>query len=200
MSTGIHPSVSGIILASIFVVLVAWTRLWLSRTRQKELSAPPSPPRPAENTPVILVEVTDSPSVAHATETACLLAKERAAEIVLASVIVMPLSLPLDAYIEEMETASALSLAIARDTVLRHGLPMRMVVRHGRSRASGLLAAVQGSNPDLMVIGVGPSQEDSRWGDMVEKVAQRAGCETIVDRLPAPPSPVIGRQGEILSG
>jgi hypothetical protein len=51
--------------------------------------------------------------------------------------------------------------------------------------ASGLLAAVQESHPDLMVIGVGPSGEDAHWGEMVEKVAQRAGCEVVVDRLPA---------------
>jgi nucleotide-binding universal stress UspA family protein len=131
-----------------------------------------------------LVLVTAAPTSAHTLEVACVLARERAAEILLAYIIVVPLTLPLDAPTEEMVAQSALTLAAAQKTVVQRNLPVRLLVRRGRSMASGLLAAAQESHPDLMVIGVGPSQRDADWGRMVEKVAERAGCEVIVDRLP----------------
>ena len=189
MSTGIHPSIAGVVLAIVFVVAVVWTRSWLSRARREESPPTVAAPGPVATARVILVLVTDSPATVHALETACLLAKERRAEILLAYIIVVPLSLPLDASIDEMETAGAVALATAREVVVQHGLPIRMVIRHSRSMASGLLATVQERHPDLMVIGVGPSKEDAEWGRMVEKVAERAGCEVIVDRLPESAGP-----------
>lgn len=184
MGTGVDLSIAGIALAAAVTATAGKAGAWLHRRRQPAPAPEPQAAQATERASAILVLVTRAASTAHALEMASTLAKERGAELVLASIIVVPLSLPLDASIEEMETESAQALAAARDTALAHGVPARLLVRHGRSMASGLLAAVQESHPDLMVIGVGPSQEDVHWGEMVEKVAQRAGCEVIIDGLP----------------
>jgi Universal stress protein family len=183
MSTGVDLSIAAV-LGMAFTATAGKAGAWLRRRRQTALAPEPQAPQPVANPSAILVLVTRAASTAHALGMACALAKERGAEVILASIIVVPLSLPLDASIEDMETESAQALASARDTALAYGVPVRLLVRHGRSMASGLLAAVQESHPELMVIGVGPSQEDVHWGEMAEKVAARAGCEVIIDGLP----------------
>lgn len=184
MNAGIHLSTWQVILAIAVVAIIVGAAARRHRTRQAAPIPKPQGPQAAGNAPVILVLITGAPPSTHALEVACVLARERAAEILLAYIIVVPLTLPLDAPTEEMASQSALALAAAQETVAQQNLPVRLLVRRARSMASGLLAAAQESHPGLMVIGVGPLQRDADWGRMVEKVAERAGCEVIVDRLP----------------
>ena len=184
MNAGVHLSTWEVILAIAVVAIIVGAAVRRRRTRQAAPAPKPQRPQAAGNASVILVLITGAPPSTHALEAACLLARERAAELLLAYIIVVPLTLPLDAPTEEMVAQSALALAAAQETVVQRNLPVRLLVRRGRSMPSSLLAAAQESHPDLMVIGVGPSQRDADWGRMVEKVAERAGCEVIVDRLP----------------
>jgi nucleotide-binding universal stress UspA family protein len=184
VNAGVHLSTWQVILVIAVVAIIAGAAARRRQTRQARPAESPERPQAAESAPVILVLITGAPASTHALEAACLLARERAAEILLAYIVVVPLTSPLDAPIEEMVAQSALALAAAQETVAGRNLPVRSLVRRARSMASGLLAAAQESQPNLMVIGVGPSQKDAAWGRMVEKVAERAGCEVIVDRLP----------------
>jgi nucleotide-binding universal stress UspA family protein len=193
VNAGVHLSTWQVILVIAAVAIIAGVATRWRRRRQAAPAHSPQKPQAAENAPVILVLITGAPASTHALEAACLMARERAAEILLAYIIVVPLTLPLDAPPEEMVTQSALILAAAQEIVVGQNLPVRSLVRRARSMASGLLAAAQESHPDLMVIGVGPSRTDADWGQLVEKVAERAGCEVIVDRLPVDAVPVTAR-------
>ena len=184
MTTVIHPSTSGVVLAVTFTAAIVWVRMWLFRDRQ---AFAPVPQRqcPTEATRVVLVPVTDSPNAGHAVKLACLLAQERAAEILLAHVIVVPRSLPLDAFIAETETAARLALVKAREIVLPYHLPVRTVIRRVRDGTSGLLAVAQENCADVIVVGVEPSSAGADWSRMAERLAQRTPCEVIVHRTPA---------------
>jgi len=182
MTTAIHPSTSGVVLAATFTAAIVWVRMWLFRGRQP--SAPvPQRQCPTEATRVVLVPVTDSPNADQAVRLACLLAQERAAEILLAHVIVVPRSLPLDAFIAE--TAARLALMRAREIVLPYQIPVRTVIRRVRDATSGLIAVAQESCADVIVVGVEPSGEGADWSRTAERLAQRTPCEVIVHRTPA---------------
>ena len=184
VGAGIHPSASGVILAIAFMAAIIGARLWLLRDQQAAQQPEPQTRRMVEAARVVLVPVADSPYVERALKLAGWLAQERGAGIVLVYVIEVPRTLPLDAPIEEMEIAAALALATAREIVLQHHLPVRTVIRRARDTVSGIIAVAQEHHVGLLVVGVGPHHADARWAQTAKKLAQRAWCEVISDRLP----------------
>ncbi len=187
MTTVIHPSASGVVLAVTFMAAIVWVRRWLY---QDCLASTPAPRKcPTEATRVVLVLVADSPSAGQAVRLACLLAKADSAEILLAHVIVVPRSLPLDAFIAERETAARLALLKAQEIVLPHRLRVRTTIRRVRDGTSGLLAMARENCADVVVVGADSSRAGADWSRTAERLARLTPCEVIVHRTPAPVQP-----------
>lgn len=136
----------------------------------------------------LLVPVKGTSYSDRAVELACRLGQAQKADIVLVSVIEVPLSLSLDAPLPEQERKAREVLERSSQIVKLHHLRPILVVRRDRDVAPGILAAVQEHQADLVVLGVNPRRitAGDSIGASIESVLKRAGIEVIVDMVPEP--------------
>lgn len=131
----------------------------------------------------ILVAVDDSLASARAVELACRMGELQQAELVLACVVEVPRTLPLDtpepASIRQGERALQLSSAI----VSEHGLHYRTLLRPYRDVAGGIVKLADEEKANLIVMpNFGGETAATGMGEVAREVLRRAHCEVFVDR------------------
>ncbi len=179
----------GFVLAATFLGLMLILFRWM-------FAVLPPPPmqvlhveRTVYNLDRILVPLQESVASERAVELACRLASTRESEIVLANVIVVPLSLRLDTQLPNMEADAERAQDIGEFIIKQHKLQcVRRTVRN-RTVTDGILQLAREVEADVIVLGTGIPQRRNfvELSQTAAELLRRAPCEVIVDkaRMPA---------------
>ncbi len=182
----LHPL--GIVLATIFLTSLLALFRWM-------FAAPPPAPLqvinveqtiPALNR--ILVPLNESVASERAVELACRLAPDQKAEIILAYVIQVPLTLGLNASLPALEEQARQVLQTGEFIAKQHRLKAECrIVRH-RTALDGILDLAREVNAELIVIGTGIPQRRNflELDPTVMELLKRAPCEVVASKAPIP--------------
>lgn len=137
----------------------------------------------------ILVPIRGFPHEERAVELACRLGQEQKSQILLVSVIEVPLSLSLGTPLPEEEERAAQAQRRSIELVKTHGLEPVSRVERDREAGKGILRVAKEMAVDVVVIGLNParSMDVELIGPTTETMLRRAKFEVIVDR----PSPAV---------
>jgi nucleotide-binding universal stress UspA family protein len=134
----------------------------------------------------ILVPLKLSDVGQEALATAIKLAEERGAEIDVLHVIRVPMSLPLDARLDEEETRAEDAIADAREIAEEHGVEVQARIVRARALSEAIVEDAERHGADLIVLG-----SAARWrrgsrllSPTVNEVLRRAACEVMVVTYP----------------
>lgn len=135
----------------------------------------------------ILVPVRGFRHEERAVELACRLGREQKSQIVLVSVIEVPLTLSLGSAMPQEEERAQEALRRSAELVKAHKLEAVLRVERDRDAGRGILRAASELSADLVVIGVHPARgfATDPVGPTTEALLRKANFEVIVDR-PAP--------------
>jgi nucleotide-binding universal stress UspA family protein len=134
----------------------------------------------------IVVPTTGTKYSEKAVELACRLGQVQKAEIVVAYVIEVPFTLPLNADMGKTEVMAKEALKRAVEIVQHHRLPVTIRTERARKAADGLIRLVKEIGADLIVIGIRPLRgiTEKIMGRTSETLLRHAPCEVIIDRRP----------------
>lgn len=179
-----HPL--GIAIAAVFSVSMGTLLWWMMH-----------PPEPVEREVAhavysvsavrrILVPVRGGAHNNRAVELACRLGEEQKAEIVLGSVIEVPMALPLGTPLPIEEAEARNHLDAASDLVRLHELTPIPVLERDRDAGRGMLRIARANDVDLAVIGLNPRRvlAGDPIGRTTETLLRQGGIEVIIDHAP----------------
>ncbi len=134
----------------------------------------------------IIVPTTGTTYSEKAVELACRLGWEQKAEIIVAYVIEVPFTLPLNAAMGKAEAIAKDVVNRAAEIVRHHELSVRAKVERARKVGEGIVRLAREEDADLIVIGIRPiiGIPEKILGRTSETVLRRAPCEVIIDRRP----------------
>lgn len=137
----------------------------------------------------ILVPVRGFMHEERAVELACRLGHEQKSQIVLVSVVEVPLTLSLGSDMPDEEQRASDALRRSVELVKSHKLEPITRVERDRDAGRGILRAAEEMKADLVVIGLDPARSIAvdPVGPTTETLLRKASFEVIVDR-PAPAS------------
>ncbi len=140
----------------------------------------------------IVVPVGDTIPSERAVELACRVGHAQKAELILVHVITVPLTLTLNAPLEEQEQEAQEMLELGRQIAKRYGVHARARIIRDRRAADGVLRVAREENADAIVLGVGIKRRipGYEWGQTTSEIVQRAPCEVIVDKVPIEARPI----------
>jgi nucleotide-binding universal stress UspA family protein len=182
--TSPHPL--GVLLALVFLTAMGLTFWWMFRV-------PPPLPREAARAyhsvaaiRKILVPVLGTLVSERAVELAARVGERQRAEIILAYVVHIPWTLPLNARLPQQEERAQDAIKTAELLAERHNLPVRAYIVRHRMPIAAILHLVRKENVDVIVIGVSPRQPALRGQlrRMVPQLLRHISCELIIDWLP----------------
>ncbi|MCL4395397.1 MAG: universal stress protein [Chloroflexi bacterium] len=184
MPAAIHPL--GILVGVVFLSAIAGILGWL-------FSARPAPQayrvgRDSTRRNRIIVPLGDSTVSRQALECACDLASKRCAEIVLAKVIVIPMTRGLDAPLEDEEENGKRILAEAEVLAKRRGLTvLSRIVRH-RSTLGAIKDLASETGAQTIVLGATPPRGwlSSGIGRSATRRMLGGSCEVVVAKTASP--------------
>ncbi len=119
-----------------------------------------------------------APNLAHV---AALLAKARGGEVVLLSVVEVPVQLPPSEGMELAQGKRRLLQRTAR-TVRELGVPVESVIKIAHATADGILSAIRDEEADLVVMGWRgwTGSREQLLGTVLDKVVREAPCDLVV--------------------
>ncbi|MEW6685946.1 MAG: universal stress protein [Candidatus Edwardsbacteria bacterium] len=120
-------------------------------------------------------------------ELACRLGKEQEAELILAYVIEVPLTLPLEAPLPQAEIKAKEALTRAEAIVAQHNLSFYSHIERARQAAEGIIRVAKDNDVDLIVVSLAPRKPgkvDKIMGKTTEQLLHRSPVELIVNRCP----------------
>jgi len=182
MTWQVHPL--GALIAVVFAFTMAGLFLWMLRVPRY---VPPDAARARhslDTVRTILVPIISRPYSLKGVELACRLGDVQKSEVLLAALLEIPLSLPLEAPEPQARAAAQSLLDQAQAIVEHHDLPVRTMIQPAREAAEGILALAREANVDLIVLGVTPKAVGARsaLGRTAEALLRRAPCEVVLDR------------------
>lgn len=180
----LHPL--GIAIAAVFALAMGRLMWWMLH-----------PPEPIEQEVAhalysvnavqrILVPVEGFAHNNRAVELACRLGLEQKAEIVLGSVIEVPMALPLGTPLPAEEKIAREHLDSAIELVKLHDLTPIPVLDRDREAGRGIVRIARSRGVDLAVVGLNPRRvlAGDYIGRTIESLLRRAGIEVIIDFSP----------------
>jgi hypothetical protein len=150
-----HVSLTGVLLALAFGVPLLGVMLRMFRVARPVPADAARARRPLDVARLILVPVTGSNHSQRAVESACRLAEEQHAAILLVYMIEVPWTLPLDATLKQADQEARGALEAAGEVAARHRVPVRTVVWRARMAKDGIAAAARDHEADLGLHGPG---------------------------------------------
>jgi len=182
------PQVSllGVLLALIFCGSMSIVLWWM-------LHPPPHVPLSVAKAKIaisalkkIIVPTTGTTYSENAIELACRLGLLQKAEIIVAYVIEVPFTLPLNAVMDRAEAIAKEVIGRAVSIVQYHNLPFKPRIERARKVGDGIVRLAKEEDADLIVIGIRPviGVPEKIMGRTSETVLRRAPCEVIIDRRP----------------
>jgi nucleotide-binding universal stress UspA family protein len=183
---GQHPY--GVAVTIIAIVLL--TALIWSLRRKPQLPADIAEARASvSGLRRILVPVRGFPHEERAVELACRLGQEQKSQIVLVSIIEVPLTLSLGSDMPDEEQHAQEAVSRGVELVKAHKLEPVTRIERDRSAGRGILRVAADMSADLVVLGLDPARSiaGDPVGQTAETLLRKANFEVIFDR-PAPPS------------
>lgn len=134
----------------------------------------------------IMVPVMDRFYSERAVELACRLAQGHPAKILLANVIEVPRTMPLEIALPDLERQGESAIADGLAIIKRHGLIGERTTIRTREAGEGIVHAAIDFDADILVIGVRSDQRmiDSIFSRTTALVMRRAPCEILIDYIP----------------
>jgi nucleotide-binding universal stress UspA family protein len=178
----------GIVLASLFMGLMVTLFRWM-------FAVPPPMPMQVINVRTtvsslgrILVPLVESVVSERAVELACRLASDQKSEIILGSVIVVPLSLSLGTAMPRLEEEAQRAMETGAFIVKQHKLKCEQRVVRNRTAVEGILHLARELDADVIVMGAGIPQRRNfmEVSPTVTELLRRAPMEVIVAKAPIP--------------
>jgi nucleotide-binding universal stress UspA family protein len=180
----LHPL--GIGLALVFIVLMFSLFRWM-------FNVPPQLPymvvkarQSVSALHRILVPTTSQLASERAVELACRLGETQKAEIILAYIVEVPFTLPLNVAMPAEQAKGQEALRTAQFIVEQHGLPARTKIIPDRYAWGGILQLARSERVDAIVMSVGTERLGltDGLGRAAQEILKRAECEVILDRTP----------------
>ncbi len=184
MTVTFHPL--GIALAVVFGTSLGLLFLWMFRVPPQvpqEVAAVCHSVAALER---ILVPVSGTLAAERAVELACRLGVEQKAEVILAYVIEVPLTLALNTPVPQEEAKGQEALRTARLIAEQHGMtPTTRLIPH-RQASAGIIQLARQEGVDAIVMAAGSERagQGDGMGRTSREVVRRATCEVIVDKSP----------------
>mgnify|MGYP006266624939 CR=1 FL=1 len=184
MSTPVHITLLGTLLALLFCSSMIALLWWM-------LHPPPQVSLSVAKAKIaisaikkIIVPTTGTSYSERAVELACRLGLAQKAEIVVAYVIEVPFTLPLNAAMEKVEAIAKEALDRAVAIVEHRNLPVSPKIERARKVGEGIVRLATEENADLIVIGLHPiiGIPEKKMGRHSEAVLPQAPCASHVDR------------------
>lgn len=136
----------------------------------------------------VLLPVVENAESKHAATVACRLAAERNAAVTVLTVVEMPPLLPLDARMDEEETAARDVLARVEAIADAYGVRSTVLRVRARDAASAILDQLETGRFELVVLGAARRERWSRqapvFGRTVQNVLRHAPCRALVVAAP----------------
>lgn len=170
-------------LLALFVLWLLWRKL---KPQTPEQIAVEQAEAGVSSIKKILVPVRGEPYHERAVELACRLGRSQKAEIVVCSVLVVPLAQPLSTCMAADEKIAQDSLARAEKIVEHHGMKAHARIERERDVARGVLKVVQELEVDGVVLGVNPKRlaAGEAVGTATQELLRKSHVEVIVDMHP----------------
>ena len=187
MNVTLHPL--GIILALLFVSSMSLLFFWMFRVPPLVPLGVVTARRSIAGIHRILVPVVETVVAERAVELACRLGEDQKAEIILASIVEVPMTLALSTPMPALEAEAKEALDMAAFIVQQHNLPVRSRVLPQRSAAEGILRIANEEQVDAIILGLGEKRgrlPTEQFGRTVADVLRKATCEVIVAKAPIP--------------
>ncbi|MBM3135022.1 MAG: hypothetical protein FJZ89_07045 [Chloroflexi bacterium] len=187
MNVTLHPL--GIILALIFVSSMSFLFYWMFRVPPQAPQRVVAARRSVAGLHRILVPVVETVVSERAVELACRLGEDQKAEIILASIVEVPMTLALSAPMPALEAQAKEALDMATFIVQQHNLPVRSRMMPQRSAAEGILRIANEEQVDAIILGLGEKRgrlPAEQFGRTVADVLRKAACEVIVAKAHIP--------------
>lgn len=186
MAVQLHPA--GVLLAVLFIAAMVSLFTWMFRLPPILPHRAVTARRTVQALHRILVPVVETVPATRAVELACRLGHDQKAEIVLAHVVEVPLTLSLDAEMPAQEAAGRQALESAAVIAGRHNLPIRSRITTARYAADGILNIAREEDVNVIVMGVGIKRRNvpDQLGRTANEVLRRSPYEVILDKAPIP--------------
>ncbi len=196
MQTGFDWIGLGIVLLIFAAIIATLGTILAVRPRRAALDRVPQNTAGRKS---ILVSFTDPMAAAHAVELACRFASDMPAQVMLAYVIEVPLSLALTDPTPELEEQARGALSAATGTARHESLVCESRIVRDRTIAGGLIRLAHEAQVDVMVIGVRASLQ-SGLSDLVtvSDLFRRAPCELVVAKEPTLIKETIFQTGRVI--
>jgi nucleotide-binding universal stress UspA family protein len=179
----IHPL--GFILAVVFAVSMGGLMWWMLRV-------PPYLPAPVAKARVsveaikrILVPTVGTMFAGREVELACRMGEDQKAEILLAYLLEVPRTLPLEAPMPQDEAKAREALELAKTIVDLHGLPWRMEILRARVAGEKIAQVAREEDIDLIILGIRPGRgiPYEAFTRTVDVLMRKAPCELLINRV-----------------
>ncbi len=175
----------GFILALVFALSMGGLIWWMLRV-PRSLPAPVARARVSvEAIKRILVPTVGNVFAGREVELACRLGQEQKAEILLAYLLEVPRTLPLDASMPEEEIKAREALEMAKTIVDLHKLPATMRVLRARVAGQEIVRAAAEQEADMIIIGMKPGM-GLAWDTFtrtMDILMRKAPCEVLINRV-----------------
>jgi nucleotide-binding universal stress UspA family protein len=187
--TEAHVTWLGILLAAAFLTAMGFLFSWMFRVPPLVPLSVVTARRSIAGIHRILVPVVETVVAERAVELACRLGEDQKAEIILASIVEVPMTLSLSTPMPALEAEAKEALDMAAFIVQQHNLPVRSRVMPQRSAAEGILRIANEEQVDAIILGLGEKHgrlPTEQFGRTVAEVLRKATCEVIVAKAHIP--------------
>ena len=176
----------GIIIAIVFVAAMGLLFFWMFRVPPKMTLEVASVRSAVAGLQRILVPVSGPIASERAVELACRLGEAQKAEIILAYIVEVPLTLALGTAMPEETAKGQAALETGRQIVEQHDLPVRTMIVPQRYAWDGILHIAEEEKVDAIVMSMGRRRRRpmETLGRTTTEVLKRAKCEVILDKAP----------------
>jgi nucleotide-binding universal stress UspA family protein len=180
----VHPL--GLLIAAVFAVSMSSLLWWMMHPPEPVGQAVAHALYSVSAVRRILVPVQGFAHNSRAVELACRLGAEQKAEIVLGSIIEVPMAIPLGTPLPAEEERARADVEMASDLVRLHDLVPIPVIERDRNAGRGILRIARDRDADLAVVGLDPHRvaAGGMIGRTIESLLRQAGIEVIIDFAP----------------
>ncbi len=185
MTTPLHVSVLGAILATGFAAAMASLLLWMLRVPRPVSLEVARAVRSVGAVRTILVPILEAYYSERAVEIASRFGQDQKAKILLGYIVEVPRTLSLGVPLPGPEEAGRHALEQARQIVALHALEAETQVVRAREAGEGIARIARDYDVDLIVLGISPDSGfiEGSTARVAESLFRHAPCEVIIDRL-----------------
>ena len=183
MNTTLVLDPTGILIAFLFAISMGSLLWWMLHVPPHIPAAAAKARRRVGAIKKILVPTVGVTYSERGVELACRLGAEQKAEIILAYILEVPRTLPLDVPMVKAEAKANEAIERAKSIVELRGLKPIIKLEKARIAGEEIVNLAKNEEVDLIVLGIKPKFTYTILGFTTETILRKAPCEVIVDRV-----------------